>query len=307
MCELSIVIPHKNCTHLLGRLLKSIESEAMGVDVWVVDDGSSVSEKERLGAIREQFSGSLLNRYRFLDNEGLFAGGARNTGLRLADSRWVLFADSDDVFVSGWFGRVQEHFEVDADIVHFSPRSKREATKERARGVSSMVWLVEDFLRGEADAEALLRARWVVPWSKLMRLEFLRVHEIWFDEIYAANDVMFSVRAGVAASKVMATHQVIYCWMQQEDSLCQSHNLEKLKCRSAVSKAYNEYLQTAYPAAKLDWRCSGDYYYRLAKFSRFSNSDCRELLAWLKAIGIPWFVDCDGQLVECRMGAIVGK
>ena len=93
----TIVIPHKNTPTLLERLVDSIPPRD-DLEIIVVDDHSDADVVD-------------FNHFPCKDRAGLAvvmnkechgAGYARNCALPLAKGRWILFADSDDFFNSGF-------------------------------------------------------------------------------------------------------------------------------------------------------------------------------------------------------------
>ena len=91
--EVSVVIPAFNA----GRYLRSALGSVLGqtwpaVEIIVVDDGSSDSSCEILREYGERY-GIIWIAQR---NKGV--GGARNSGIKAASGRYLLFLDSDDYF-----------------------------------------------------------------------------------------------------------------------------------------------------------------------------------------------------------------
>ena len=90
----SVVIPSYNYGSLLPEAVSSAllqRSECLGVEVIVVDDGSTDNTPE----VASSLGADIV--YIRQDNQGLAA--ARNTGLRAARGDYVAFLDADDLFV----------------------------------------------------------------------------------------------------------------------------------------------------------------------------------------------------------------
>ena len=111
--DVTIVIPVHNRSSELGALLESVGDLSWRVaEVIVVDDGSSddVSEvARRLGATvvrRDVASGP---------------GAARNAGLKLVDTPFVAFLDSDCIASSDWLDALLPHF-ADDQVAILAPR-----------------------------------------------------------------------------------------------------------------------------------------------------------------------------------------
>jgi len=108
--DVTVVIPSYGRPGELRRCLSAVE----GVPVIVVDDGSPDPEPLRRAAAEH---GARLVRHRV--NRGPAA--ARNTGLRLTDTSFVAFVDSDCRPESGWLDVLMPHFD-DPKVAAVAPR-----------------------------------------------------------------------------------------------------------------------------------------------------------------------------------------
>lgn len=109
----SIIVPHYNYLVRLKRLVQSIP-QRQDLEIIIVDDCSPNSTND-LCSEGLHARASLL---RTDTNRG--AGAARNLGLSQASGDWILFADSDDIFVSGAFDSFDNSLDDSADIILFS-------------------------------------------------------------------------------------------------------------------------------------------------------------------------------------------
>ncbi|MCY9804595.1 glycosyltransferase family 2 protein [Vibrio scophthalmi] len=199
----SIVVPHYNSEQGLKRLLDSIPTRP-DIQIIVVDDNSSEAlDSQRLA---EQYKSHHLE---FLtNNTGIKgAGSARNVGIKQLRSRYTLFADADDLFCSGTFELLDTVLHGD-DISYFSPTSRCDVTGELSDRHHIYANLVRDFLEsGDED----IRYHFSVPWSKVFRTEFIQENGLYFDQVIASNDVMFSLVSGRKAASISVHPQEIYC------------------------------------------------------------------------------------------------
>ncbi|HEY4124800.1 MAG TPA: glycosyltransferase family A protein, partial [Rhizomicrobium sp.] len=89
----SVVIPVFNRAHLLERALSSVLNQSFqDFEIIVVDDGSKDDPERVVQAIAD-------SRIRFVRQENMGGGAARNTGIDLAQGRYIAFLDSDDQFL----------------------------------------------------------------------------------------------------------------------------------------------------------------------------------------------------------------
>src|SRR5690554_2931847 len=116
---LSIIVPHKNSSKLIKKLLSSIPDDD-GIQVIVVDDKSTDKEKENLRNILDERNIQIISNDLSLSN----AGVARNIGINHAIGEWVLFADADDYFTEGSVQKLLNHLSFSkAQVVLFNSLS----------------------------------------------------------------------------------------------------------------------------------------------------------------------------------------
>ena len=91
MINFSIIIPHHNTPELLKACVDSIPIRD-DLQIIIVDDNSDKSVVDF-----NNFPGvACKNLEVVLSQKGRGAGWARNEGLKYAQGKWILFADSDD-------------------------------------------------------------------------------------------------------------------------------------------------------------------------------------------------------------------
>ncbi|MGW3473042.1 mycofactocin biosynthesis glycosyltransferase MftF [Saccharopolyspora sp. NPDC000995] len=105
VAETTVVIPVRDRTDMLERLLTILRCDAQTADlpIVVVDDGSR--DPQRLAATACQWGAWV-----FRHERSLGPAAARNTGLRRCGTRFVAFIDSDVVPWPGWLPTVLAQF-----------------------------------------------------------------------------------------------------------------------------------------------------------------------------------------------------
>ena len=218
--DLTVIIPHYNMPDSLRRLLDSIGYDEK-IQVIVVDDYSNTYLSE-LAACQAE--------YDYVDfaqtAEGKKgAGAARNTGLTHALGKWILFADSDDLFLGGWKDVIYRYIDSDYDLVYFKPYSLKEDGSASKRH-EPYARLVDNYLSSAYGGEEKIRGRFTVPWSKMVRASLIRENSILFDEVFYSADVMFSAKAGCLAKKITANPASYYCIVDRDDSMSRTKSDE---------------------------------------------------------------------------------
>ena len=244
-----IIIPHFNSEQKLLKLLDSIPDNDR-FNVIIVDDCSTDNLGTLYCYINERRNISLIENK---ENKG--AGACRNIGLRNSKSDWVIFADSDDFFLNNFnetlyhvFSDINSNSNI--DLIFFSPQSCDEFGNQSFRHVH-YADMISNYLKKPDSASILnLRAKFVVPWSKIYSREMIFKNNIWFDEIKVANDVMFSTKCGLAAREIMVTGKSIYCAVRIAGSLSTAISEERFMIRFDVFLKYNNYLQNKLKASE---------------------------------------------------------
>ena len=245
MFSLSIIIPHYNDVSGMKRLLQSIPDEP--IDILIIDDQSAEDVVVNLvNLVHLEQAKRKYTLLTLLRNTGTKSAGAcRNLGLQQAQGKYLLFADADDIFVPYFYQMVLPYFAQEKDIVFFEPISVLVDTKKVGTRHKQYAQLVRQYLnKPSLHTETSLALRFIVPWSKLYRKQFIIDHELAFDETLVSNDVMFSTKAGYLAKNISASSQTIYCVTQGGNSLTIA-NLTEARTAIRIEIAINriKYLQ----------------------------------------------------------------
>lgn len=232
---LSIIVPHKDSSALLERLLMSIPSNDE-FEVIVVDDNSKKCEKENLCKIVSTYKFHL---YEMKNNVG--AGACRNLALKKAKGEWVLFADSDDYFVSNMYEIIGEGLKSKADIVYFRTDSIYNDTGKQAYRHENYNQLIDTYLMNK-NAENL-KFKFLVPWAKLFKRSLISSCGAVFEEIPAGNDMNFSVLVALSAHSVEIVDKVLYIVTVSRGSITTTFSKEKFDSRFQASVRCNRLLR----------------------------------------------------------------
>lgn len=194
---ISILIPfHSTARHdrteMLRELLASIPDRS-DVEVVVIDDFSETPLPE----------GTLFRKaaLHFGETTGSarYAGAARNRAVEMAQGRFVIFADSDDLFVTQAFSTVLDELAKSKDrsgIVHVVGTCEFDDLDPDMENTS----LYRSVMDGEKSDVTRLLAQWHSPWGKIVNKQLFDRVDLSFDENQrVANDVMFSTKLALAA------------------------------------------------------------------------------------------------------------
>lgn len=233
----SIIIPVRltlDRIPMIRELFSSIP-DRKDVEVIVVDDNSP-EDIPHPGFVNARF---ILE-----CSPGRFAGSARNHGLSIASGAAVLFADSDDKFDKHWLNKVFDTLAAsfdEWDMALFRLGSFVDGTGEEGSRHTylNQVW---DMCR---SGEHPLPVRFITPVGRVIKKEFLLENGIDFGSTRVANDVLFSVKVGLAHPRVKFLDGIGYHIRQDHASLVSRGNLEATIERIVVMGQANRLLDKA--------------------------------------------------------------
>lgn len=244
MYNVSIIIPHYNSPHLLNKLLDTIP-EKEDVQVIVVDDNST-KDVELYSEVIAKYE----HRVEFYKNESgvQSAGACRNIGLTYAKGVWIVFADADDYFLPQMYSCISQYFELDYEMVIFSPTSIYIDTGKVADRHIMNETRINRYLLNPTHQNMIYVKRMKEPWSKMIRRSVIEEYKIRFSETLHANDMFFSCVSGYYCKKTLISGEKIYCITRNQGSLttkttCLAFDLsvqEVIKCYKFAKEHYSK-------------------------------------------------------------------
>lgn len=231
---ISIIIPQRNSLDSLPRLINSIP-EREDIEVIVVDNTPVPISKNEINVNRDFI---LLH-----SSPERCAGGARNVGIEASHGEWLIFADADDFFEMGAFDTFLKYANSDSDLIYFLAKGVYDDTLEQTDRGYMITRFVSDFRKGKID-ETEARLSVLVPWAKMVRRALVDKYFIRFDEVLAANDVMFSTECAYYSNKFQAVEQVVYVVTTRRGSLANRRDLEILRSRYHVALRRNQFVKS---------------------------------------------------------------
>ena len=211
----TVIIPHKNIPDLLERCLGSIPQRP-DIQVIIVDDNSdpTIVDFARFPGLNRPDTKVIFHKAPV--NRG-GAGVARNVGMAEAEGRWLVFADADDFFHPTASAMFDKYHDSDADIIFFRHDSADCYSLEPVKINTTRTRLLEEY-DNTGDDTPLRYMIWV-PWAKFIRQSLVTANGITFDEVRFSNNLMFSVRTGHLATKIISDTTILYCNTRREGSL----------------------------------------------------------------------------------------
>ena len=234
--DYSIIIPHKNSSKLLERLIIScLVVKDYNIQIIVIDDHSNSNELECLNTLQKKYFFELYI------NTGVGAGAARNTGLKHVKGKWTIFADSDDFFCESLPNLCSKYINNDSDIIYFNVTSLYSDSLERAYRDMHIKNIINKYI--QFKEEGYLRCCYTAPWGKFINTNYLIKNNFSFEEIIAGNDMMFSVLTGIKANKICCDNTELYCNTVSAGSITTTLSKDRFNSRFHATLRVNNILR----------------------------------------------------------------
>lgn len=215
--KFSFVIPVYNVENYLRRSVESVlKGNQEDFEIILVDDGST----DRSGEICDEFA-QKDPRVKAFHKENGGPSQARNMGLKHVTGDYILFLDSDDCMAEGTCASITAALEKwgQVDVISFDGVEDDGKTRTSMRRIpiaeaccteDGKEYLLERYKTRSMNVEACAYA---------FRYAFLQEHDLWFLDGSLHEDVEFTLRAILAAKRVLQIPDCIYYYMIRENSI----------------------------------------------------------------------------------------
>lgn len=207
--KISIIIPVYNVEAYIGECLQSVMSQTYtgAMECILVDDCGHDCSMEIARQLIDRYNGPIEFRIkRHEHNRGLSA--ARNTGMDVATGDYIYFIDSDDSILSETLALMVEMLKKypDAEMIQAGAISDNSWVDIEHKNLPEYsddhIWIKSTILR-----------RYIIPitsWNKLIKKDFLTIHNLKFKEGIIHEDELFSFYLSKYLTKVGFVRKNIY-------------------------------------------------------------------------------------------------
>lgn len=220
MPKISIIVPVYKAEIYLRRCVDSILAQSFtDFELILVDDGSPDNCPEICDAyaVRD-------NRVKVIHKKNAGVSSARNTGMDLAQAKYIMFCDSDDYVDSDWCKVLYETIltHPTSFVVSNFMRVCEGKTKTHFPQFQCMeteISYYEMFCMGLSGS----------TWNKIYDHKILKVHNINFNpNIYIAEDVDFNVRYCQYCNNILYIDKPLYYYNDTPNSALNSYHADWL-------------------------------------------------------------------------------
>lgn len=229
MIQLSIIIPAYNIEKYIEKCIRSLYSQELNLaeyEVIVIDDGSPDNLNEIVKNLQKEF-----NNLRLIRQENKHAGGARNTGIREAQGKYILFVDPDDYVLPNTLLYLLDRVEKeDLDVL---------ATKYSTSKSTTLTDKKSQVLTGGAFLKEYGYSHCI--WLHIIRKDLLTDNKILFREKIGRHDGDFMAKVIFYANRIQYIPFVFYVYLIREGSITQTFKVETLIADVLMNQAINDF------------------------------------------------------------------
>ena len=238
--RVSFIVPVYNVESYLSQCMESIFIQTVkDIEIICVDDGST----DRSGVMLDEYA-RIDQRVKVIhqNNQGL--ARARNVALKVASGEYIAFVDADDYIAPSMLEKtIVEADKTKADIVLFANSSFDNITGE----ITPAPWSLrvkqiptKPFSRKDCS-DTLMMVTQAPCWTKLYRRNFLQEHELEFQVIPYAEDVVFTMLALGLAERISYVNEALFFYRSKRPgSLTSFADSRQLEVFRAYEKLYDE-------------------------------------------------------------------
>ena len=239
--DITIIIPMKDTEDQIMKCLDSIKINTLSRDryeVIIIDDASKQPS---------EFLSEKYDIHYFYSKKSLGAGGARNLGLRMARGKYICFIDSDDWISYDYLEKGLTYMEQCAsEIGMFTLKREYDDIKDIIYKCKYNTLLQ----LGPEESIKVMAKEYnfdvnIVPstTNKIYLRQFLIDNNIFFPENRKFEDLLFSIKTMLAASKLICIPEATYFHYRRKGSIVQSFEHKNSEDMLFILKEIKVYLE----------------------------------------------------------------
>ncbi|CYU70295.1 glycosyltransferase family 2 protein [Streptococcus suis] len=239
--DITIIIPMKDTEDQIMKCLDSIKINTLSRDryeVIIIDDASKQPS---------EFLSEKYDIHYFYSKKSLGAGGARNLGIRMARGKYICFIDSDDWISYDYLEKGLTYMEQCAsEIGMFTLKREYDDIKDIIYKCKYNTLLQ----LGPEESIKVMAKEYnfdvnIVPstTNKIYLRQFLIDNNIFFPKNRKFEDLLFSIKTMLAASKLICIPDATYFHYRRKGSIVQSFEHKNSEDMLFILKEIKVYLE----------------------------------------------------------------
>ncbi|MGG7161199.1 glycosyltransferase [Clostridium baratii] len=222
--ELSIIVPIFNVEEYVVECVESIVNQKTNIlfEIILINDGSTDNSREKI----KKYSNT--NNVTIIDQENLGLSAARNTGLKIAKGKYIIFIDSDDFIEEDFIDKLYKYANENMLDVVFS--GYKIFTSKDDKKIYKCIYKNNILLKRDKAIKNLIRKKTfrAEVWDDIYRREFLIENNLFFTENIINEDEDFTLRVLLNAENIGYLNYNGYMYRQREGSITKQKNYYKI-------------------------------------------------------------------------------
>ncbi|WP_424684906.1 glycosyltransferase family 2 protein [Enterococcus sp.] len=231
MKNISIIVPFFNAESYIKHCLDALITQTDNhFEIILIDDGSTDKTAEIITNNYLNLYSTII--YEYQENAGV--SSARNRGIELATSEYIIFVDADDVLEPDFIERFKYSAKINNDLVCCSyfidyPREHKSIIKKfdpkiLENDISQIIF--------EMDKLGMLN----VVWNKMFRKSIIKDNEISFDSsLKSGEDLVFVLNYCQYIQSINIISKPLYHYLRIENNSTLMSYIENLAGNLEVS------------------------------------------------------------------------
>ncbi len=271
MYSVSVVIPIFQVERYISDCVQALINQTYkDFYVILVNDGSM----DRSAAIAEQMLTESSINYKLINKQNGGLPSARNGGLQIANTKWVISIDSDDVIHPGFIESLvnaAERYECDIAFCDWQEVKTDELWKDPAYDNGITVYPREEFQR-------LYIKRSVIPAvaTMILRNDWIHKNNLFLDtNCLFGGDQHYIWKISFDTDHIVHVRKPLYNYLKRPDSIITAPNIKKVKQNCDCMQQLGTEMHNRFPKNKsaefITSRCLMGVLNTLAKYCTFQE------------------------------------
>ena len=221
MSKVSIIVPVFNTSYRLIKCIDSLVNQSIkDIEIIIINDGSTDNSEQIINQYKEKY-GEII-KYYSKKNEGIAA--TRNLGIQKANSKYILFVDSDDYIDTRLVEILMPYIDNDIDMIKF----KLQRVNEKNKIIEKVDGPVFEKMSGQEAFNVLYSEDVLLdsPCLYLMKKELFKKNNFEFKKTYHEDFGLIPLVL-LTAKSIVSIPNYLYSYVQSQNSLMRNEDYKK--------------------------------------------------------------------------------
>jgi len=298
--KISIIVPVYNSEDYVEETVESVIKQTLKeIEIILVDDGST----DNSGKLCDECA-KKDNRIVVIHKANGGLSDARNAGMKVANGKYMMFLDADDLFEPDSCEHMYNTIEESGADYVIGNYQMMDVDGTRWQNTAFDVEKYKNFRIDIHDFKNSFFVMNSTAWNKIYRVQFLKENNITFEVPAPAEDAYFTSLCYMKAKYGFYTNKVMYLYRNSPNSISKSCSLKYFK---GIDRAYRRIYESFKENGEL-----GYYRYVYAKINAYiacqlidSNITREEKIECLK--DFEWYFKLNEELKVYPVHATLSK